>query len=225
MPAWSSAVPEPYRFRRVRSVELMDLPGLPARERALALQGLDRITGWPGQRGPLLRALKRLLGAPTGRRLKLVEVGAGTGQTARWLQAELRAAGYRAELRATDLFPLPGVQKLDALKKNLPEADVYFSNLFLHHLPDAGIPAMFKAQARASRLGVVHFDLQRHWMHYIGARLALRWAHRINQIDGLRSIQQAYTRAELAALAQEALPGFRLRWTPPFRWILTWKKP
>jgi hypothetical protein len=228
MPAWSLAAPEwIYRFRRVRSVELMDLPDLPAGQRELSLQGLDRIGGWWGQREPLVEALAGLMGGPGRRKLRLVEVGAGSGALAPWIERSLLQRGYRVQVLATDLHPMPGVKRLDALKKNLPEADIYFSNLFLHHLPDASLPILFKAQARASRLGFVHFDVQRHWAHFYGAALRIQLAGlpAINFTDALRSIQQGYTRQELQALAAQGAPGARLRWVLPCRWMLTWKRP
>ena len=228
MPAWSLAAPEwIYRFRRVRSLELMDLPGLEAGQRELSLVGLDRISRWWGQREPLAAALARLLGKPGRRRLRLVEVGAGSGALAPWVESSLGRRGYRVEVLATDLHPLPGVKRLDALKKKLPEADVYFSNLFLHHLPDSDLPKLFTAQAAASRLGFVHFDVQRHWAHFYGAALRIKLAGlpAINFTDALRSIQQGYTRAELQALANQAVAGADLRWVLPCRWMLTWRRP
>jgi hypothetical protein len=113
------------------------------------------------------------------------------------------------------------------LQAKLPEADLYYSNLFLHHLPDAALPPLFARQAKASRLGFAHYDLQRHWAHFYGASLRIRLARlpRINWTDGLRSIQQGYTRAELSALAAQGVQGARLRWCLPCRWLLTWKRP
>jgi hypothetical protein len=248
MPAWSLAAPEwVYRFRRLRRAERMDEKGLPAWEREAALQGLEEISTWWGQRQPLLKAVLELLGPPNTKRLRLVEVGAGSGHTARWMSGELLKRGYRAEVLATDLhpirpphreygwggsrpaptiFPGVGVRRLDALRGRLPDADLYYSNLFLHHLPDAALPQLFARQARASRLGFVHYDLQRHWAHFYGASLRLRWAGlpRINWTDGLRSIQQGYTRADLSALAAAGVAGVRLRWCLPCRWMLTWKR-
>jgi hypothetical protein len=228
MPAWSLAAPEwVYRFRRLRRQERMDQSGLPDAERQRALEGLERIGTWWGQRQPLLGAIGSLLGAPGRRRLRLIEVGAGSGHTAAWVSAQLALRGYRAEVLPTDLRPVEGVRRLDALKGRLPDADLYYSNLFLHHLPDAALPPLFARLARASRLGFAHFDLQRHWLHFYGAslRLGLGGLPRINWTDGLASIQQGYTRAELEALAAQGVPGAELRWCLPFRWMLTWKRP
>jgi hypothetical protein len=157
---------------------------------------------------------------------RLVEVGAGSGHLAQWVGVRLREMGHSVEVLATDREPAEGVSRLDALERNLPEADIYFSNLMLHHLEDADVRTMFERQAAASSVGLLHCDLHRHWAHFYGAGFLL-WASgmpRIIRQDGATSIQQGFTRAELGALAETALPGARIAWHFPFRWILTWRK-
>jgi hypothetical protein len=203
----------------------MDAAGTSADERRAALDGLDRISAWPGQRVPLLRGLASLLGKPRPRVRRLVEVGAGSGRLAAWVEFRLRALGHKVEVLATDREASEGVAKMDALAGPLPEADLYFSNLLLHHLGDSDVRRMFSLQASASGVGLLHCDLHRHWLHYHGAGFFLRAARMpaIIQDDGARSIQQGFTRRELEALA-EGLPGARVAWTFPFRWMLTWRR-
>ena len=223
MPASSSAAPKPsYHFKRLRSTELMDLPGLDPSEREAALRGIEEISHWPGQRRPLLMALLRVIGPASGR-LKLVELGAGSGHLSRWVALELARRGFEAEVLPTDLFPHPSVEKLDCLDPALPEADLYFSSLLLHHLDDASVSSMLALHASKARLGFAHFDLQRSLLHFYlaKARIALAGLPRINQIDALLSIQQGYSRRELRDLAG---PGPKIRWSFPFRWMLEWRR-
>jgi len=204
----------------------MDSEGLAPAERQAALDGLERIGRWPGQRAPVLKELASLLGRPQPGTRRLVEVGAGSGHLAQWVGVRLRAMGHSVEVLATDREPAEGVTRLDALDRGLPEADIYFSNLMLHHLEDADVRTMFGRQAAASRLGLLHCDLHRHWAHYYGAGFLL-WAAGMPDIirqDGASSIQQGFTRAELGDLAESVLPGARIEWHFPFRWILTWRK-
>jgi hypothetical protein len=100
----------------------MDAKDLPAWEREAALKGLEEISRWWGQRRPLLKGILELLGPPSARRLKLIEVGAGSGHTAAWIRQELAKRAYRAEVLATDREPVPHlkVRRLDALKGRLP---------------------------------------------------------------------------------------------------------
>jgi hypothetical protein len=228
MPAWSLAAPEwVYRPWRLRRTELMDLPGLPKSERDEALAGLERLSAWPGSRGPMLESVREVLGPPDGKRLRLVELGAGGGTTARWMAVQLAGLGYRADVLATDLVAAPGVRKLDAVSGRLPGADLYYSNLLLHHLPDAGVRRMLRRSAAASARGSVHLDLQRHWIHYYGAMALVRLAGlpAINRVDARLSIQQGYTRAEWMDLARGLGAGARAGWQFPFRWRLAWKRP
>jgi hypothetical protein len=202
----------------------MDDPDVDPRQRQAALEGLDRLNRWPGQRVPVLKGLSRLLGPPTGGTRRLVELGAGSGALARWLAPRLEGLGHRVEVLATDLSAAEGVQVLDALGPSLPEADIYFSNLMLHHLDDAAVSSMLAAQARRSRIGFAHFDLRRHWLHYYGAAVLLRLSRMPDIIvqDGARSIQQGFTRGELLALG--AGLDVRVRAQGLFRWMLSWRR-
>lgn len=216
-----------YQFRRIRRPERMDSTGLDPVERQAALDGLRTISRWPGQRGPILRALAALLGRPQPGVRRLVEVGAGSGHLSRWVSSRLRALGHQVEVLATDLEAADGVTRMDALSARPPEADIYFSNLMLHHLEDADVQTMFRLQAAASRVGLLHYELHRHWAHFYGARFLLKAGGlpEIVQSDGATSIQQGYTRRELRALAEASLPKARITWHFPFRWLLTWKRP
>jgi hypothetical protein len=204
----------------------MDLFGLAEAERQEALLGIERISHWPGQRAPLLNTLQRILGPPGPKRLKLIELGAGSGHLARWISGELAARGYDAEVLATDLVAHAGVKKLDCLKGTLPAADLYYSSLLLHHLKDEEVARMLRLQAAKARLGFVHFDLQRNLLHFYLAKILTRLGgfHRINQVDALRSIQQGYIRSELKALSSAAGLASDIRWSFPFRWLLSWKR-
>ena len=206
---------------------MMDRPGVSKPERDAALAGLERLSAWPGTRGPLLESVRKLLGPPTAKRLRLVELGAGGGALSRWLSGRLSGLGYRAEVLATDLVAAPGVRRLDALAGRLPRADLYFSNLLLHHLDDRGVRRLLERSARASARGSVHLDLQRHWFHYYGAMalVAAAGLPRINRVDARLSIQQGYTRSEWMALARGLGAGAEATWQFPFRWRLAWKRP
>jgi hypothetical protein len=228
MPAWSSEgfKAPAYRFQRIRALEVMDQEGLDPDLRAQALKGIEAISHWWGQRRPLLREILALIAPQRGRHLRLVELGAGSGHLSRWIAAELARRGFDAEVIPTDLLPSPGVQVLDCLAEVQPEADLYFSNLLLHHLGDWQACQMMLIQAKSARIGFVHFDLQRHWLHYQLAKFRTRLAglHPINLADALLSIQQGYSKAEWGTFATAT--GLRLtaRWRAPFRWLLTWKK-
>ena len=227
MPAWSldgSKAPA-YRRARVRVREVMDDPALDPALREEALKGIEAISHWAGQRRPLLREILGLLGKPA-RKYRLIEIGAGSGHLSRWVEAELKKRGYEAEVLATDIFPYPGVGILDGSRGPLPEADIYFSSLVLHHLGDWQACRMMLLQSQAAKIGFVHFELRRHWLYFQLVKLAVKAArlHPINQIDALLSVQQSFTRQEIKTFATATGLKIRVKASLPFRWLLTWRR-
>jgi hypothetical protein len=58
----------------------------------------------------------------------------------------------------------------------------------------------------------------------LGSRV-LTTSHVVH-VDGPRSVEGAFTRAEALALAERAgLNGARVSRRWPFRWLLTWRRP
>lgn len=207
---------------------MMDDPRLAPSQYQAALKGLDRIHAATRMGDAVLAKILKWA-APIKRRLSLVELGAGSGHLSRWLAVRLAAAGVDAEIKATDLRPAPGVAQLDALDPaRLPEADIYYSCLFLHHLSDGQAARMLALQGAKAGLGLMHLDLERHFLHYYGAKAFLRLVpgmHPINHHDAAASIQQGFSHADLAGLLHEANLAGRVEWIFPFRWLLSWRRP
>lgn len=215
-----------YRFERVRQAEEMDKPGLDPEVHEIALKGLEQIAGWPGQREPLFRRVAQMA-QRAGRPVRIVELGAGSGHLCRWMDGRFKEMGLEAEVIATDLHAAPGVLAADATKpRTWPRADIYFSNLTLHHLDDRLVVDLMKNMTARAPLGWLAFDLQRHWLHYIGARAAMsaRGMHPILLNDGARSIQQGFTRKDLKDLAGKAGLKLEITWHFPFRWLVGFEK-
>ncbi|TVP53812.1 MAG: methyltransferase domain-containing protein [Gemmatimonadales bacterium] len=82
--------------------------------------------------------------------------------------------------------------------------DVIVSSLTLHHLSDTEAAGFLRELSRVAGLRVLVSDLERHPVHYAGARMlgTTLWRRDpITRIDGPLSVLRSYTRAELANLA------------------------
>ncbi len=105
--------------------------------------------------------------------------------------------------------------------------DVAHSSLVVHHLDPDEVVAALREMARVARLGVVVNDLVRGRLTFIGAWVLARIVtrDRYTRHDGPLSVQRAYTRGELRALAAAAglievaaMDGFAgHRWSVAFR--------
>ena len=201
----------------------MDRSDLDPALRQQALEGLLRLRRIFLRPGALLAAMVRILPPPSSRTLRLVELGAGSGDLSTRLGRALERTGRRVEMVATDRIGSPGVQAFDCTGADgWMDADLFFSNLLLHHLGVDEIRRSLGMQARHGRSGAVHLDLVRSGLSYYLTRgfLPLLRYPRINQSDGLLSIQAAFSTAELRALANGICAGSEVRRIPPFRQIL-----
>lgn len=223
------ALPRPWRYVRDRKIgaEAMDRPDMDPALREQALQGLERLRRIWLRPGPLLEAIDQNLSSLNVRTFRLVELGAGTGSLCAWIGRELARRGRRVEMVATDKLEAPGVKAFDcAGRSGWMDADLYFSNLMLHHLDEKEIRDSLMRQLQHSRYGSVHLDLARSGVSYYLTRvfMPLLGYPRINQSDGLVSIQSAFNATELEAVARENNANAEVRPVHPFRQILTVRK-
>jgi len=205
----------------------MDRTDLDPTLRDQALQGLQRLRRIFLRPGPLLEAIDRTLPTSNGRTFRLVELGSGTGTLCDWIGSELRRRGRRVEMVATDKMEAPGVERFDgASQGGWKDADLFFSNLFLHHLAEGDIRQSLARQFQHSRLGYIHLDLVRGAVSYYLTRvfMPLLGYSRIIQSDGLLSIQAAFVAKELEAVAREDSGNSEVRSIYPFRQILVMSK-
>ena len=219
-------LPRSWHFAKERSpqIEAMDRSDLDPAFRQQALAGLARLRRIFLRPGPLLRAIVRILPPPGNRTLRLVELGAGSGELSVWLGRALERTGRRVEIVPTDRFAAPGVRAFDCTAASgWLDADMFFSNLLLHHLSVDEIRRSLRMQAQHARSGSVHMDLVRTGLSYYLTRIFLPLLRypRIIQSDALLSVQAAFTVAELRGLANGICVGSEIRWIPPFRQILT----
>jgi ubiquinone/menaquinone biosynthesis C-methylase UbiE len=227
--------------RRRPSREWLDDPTLvPISEVRRNLEDLRSVHAWGGA-----KALERHLSdrvrtlAVAGRPLRILDVGAGSGDMAGRLQRGLRRRGHRATVVALDLrwrhlltgrvmtmaaAPAPAVAA-DAFRLPFPDAafDLAISTLFFHHFSPEENRSVLAEMSRVAPHGVAVLDLRRHRAPALFVSLAgpLLFRSRVSVHDGLASVNQAYTLDEALAIARDAVARPRARRVFPFRWLLT----
>jgi SAM-dependent methyltransferase len=231
---------------RRRRPELMDQPGLDAREHARALDGLRRINlvsrtvaaFWPS-----LAKLARGRPLDVGP-LRVLDVATGGGDVPVALASRARRSGLAIEVDGCDVSPRAvaiareraagrGMRArfftLDALAEPIPEGyDVLLCSLFLHHLDEADASSLLRKMAAAAQRLVLVDDLARSPAGSCLAWLACHALSRSRTVrhDGPVSAAAAFTPAEALDLARRAgLPEATTRRRWPCRFLLSWSRP
>ena len=226
-------------FRRERTPEIMDEPGLdPAAHRA-ALADLARINRVSLSAAILWPPLCRLARRHPGKTLRVLDVATGGGDVPVELWRRAERAGLDVRLFGCDISPTAldvaranaakggaAVKffRHDVLKAALPgRYDAVACSLFLHHLSADEAAAVLARMAACSDGSVLVNDLDRSALGYALAWLGTRALSRspVVRFDGPVSVRSAFTPREARALAVRAgLKGVRVgrRW--PFRFLL-----
>jgi SAM-dependent methyltransferase len=221
--------------RRAAGPERMDEPRVGAHDMSAALRDLDRLSsllgGWSVSLAPLLRRLDGRNG-----RVRLLDLGAGSGAMARELCRRARGRGADVRVVALDSHPVTCRLARDAAGRSgqvlvvradatrLPFADGAFdlahASLVLHHLgePEAALREM----RRVSREGFVVSDLERSRLAHGAVWLASRLLARspLVRADGPLSVRRGFRRADLERWRGAAgLERLAFRRRAPFRWL------
>nr|WP_280527571.1 class I SAM-dependent methyltransferase [Deinococcus humi] len=167
----------------------------------------------------------------------LLDIGCGGGDVpralARWAARDgftLRITAIDADARAVafaqDQPPVSGLHFRQAMSGDLMREgqrfDLVTSNHLLHHLTASELSALLQdCEGLCSDL-VVHSDIQRSPLAYLGFRAGVAPLFRGSFIgpDGLLSIRRSFTAAELRELAP---PDWTVRTVIPFRNLLMYE--
>jgi 2-polyprenyl-3-methyl-5-hydroxy-6-metoxy-1,4-benzoquinol methylase len=223
--------------------ELLDDPGLDTPEVYRALDGLRRLNFISRSAGTLWAEMKKLARARQLRHLRVLDIACGGGDVAIALMRRAKKSGIALVVEACDLNPRSleyARQKAgqaghtikffvrDVLDEPLPgDYDIVVCSLFLHHLQEHEAIKLLRHLAGAARYLVLLNDLQRSMVNcamvWLGSRLLSR-SHVVHR-DAMLSMKNAFTRAELAALAERAgLREFSITALLPARMMLRWEK-
>ncbi len=220
----------------------MDDPVLDERRHREALRGLARINAWSGSERSLwsaLRPLAHTAHAP----LRVLDVATGSGDVPLALWSRARRAGMPLTVHGCDVSPRAVACATaraaangaplhffvrDALAGPLPaDYDVVTCSLFLHHLDEAQAAGLLLRMTQAALRMVILQDLVRsqwsYWLALVGTRLLS--GSEVVHFDGPRSVESAFTVAEIAALAHRmGLDDVVLSSHWPCRFVLVWKR-
>ena len=167
---------------------------------------------------PLLKALRE---GGLNRRIRIVDIGCGTGFVVRWLVAnaylgddvdligadfnealvnEARRLSERENLNCTFVVA-------NAFRLAQP-ADIFLSTGILHHFRGDGLAELLKQHRDA--LAFVHFDFHNSPMSPLGSWLfhAVRMREPLAKHDGVLSAVRAHKSRHLLKVARSAAPGF-----------------
>lgn len=169
---------------------------------------------------PILKALRQ---GGVQRKIRIVDIGCGTGFVLRWLAAhnalddeiELIGADFNAAL-IEEAEKLAATENLNckfvvanAFRLNQP-ADIYLSTGILHHFRDESLTELFRQQNRAETCAFVHFDFCNSPFAPLGAWLfhAVRMREPLSKHDGVLSAVRAYKSPDLLRAAGRGAPDF-----------------
>ena len=191
-------------MRRTVTPELLDTDSGTAQEIQASLADLRRANRWFGGVSTTCDLLIRVAETTRTRSLRVLDVGAATGDVVAAAAERLGGQGITVTFVLLDRSPshLNGAHSAiisDAL--TLPFADESFDvvtcSLFLHHLEPKEIQQFVGEALRVARLAVTVNDLRRHPLHLALVYAALPLFSRLTRHDAPASVRRAYTQAEL----------------------------
>ena len=209
---------------RIHSEEILDAGTASPADVRESLGDLRRLNTWLGGRR-ILRALLREQVRRTGlARFTLLDAGTGSGD----LAADI-ARKFPAWVCGLDRQPLhlqaerdgewsPVAADMQAMPFPPRSFDFVAASLVLHHFEDDAAVKLLREMASLGRHALLVNDLERHVLPWWFIQYAPFARNYVSRLDGAASVQRAFTREELAALAERAgFRRFRVRKHVPFR--------
>lgn len=191
-------------MRQSFETEILDNNNVPEHLVDRAYRDLTRIHQFLGDTRAIIAAIRRDP-LPVHR---VLDIGCARGGVLQHIQRRLavEVVGVDRNPPASGTTPFP-ILRADAIQDRLPLADVAFSMLVAHHLAPAELAALIRNAGRSCRR-LILLDLVRHRLPLVLFRLFVApLVSPITSADGCASIRRAYTPAELARIAREALDG------------------
>jgi len=175
----------------------------------------------------------------TTRLTTLLDIGSGGGDVSRALARWAVRDGLRLDVTGIDpdarahAFSLAQPQQQGLIFRRAYSSelvtesarfDFVVSNHLIHHLNAAQLGALLVDSERLGTRRVLHADIERSRLAYLGFSVVTRpfFRHSYIRPDGLTSIRRSFTAGELTAASP---PGWRVRRGRPSRLLLVWDAP
>lgn len=201
----------------------MDDPKLDPALHRQALRGLKRINWVTNSIQAVWQEINKLSKSHSGSSpISILDVACGSGDSLIQIGKLAKAADFDVRLTGMDISPVAvestalnarkakvklATIESDVLSdKPLPQHDVVFCSLFLHHLDDSQALVLLRKMKSGGKHLVLVSDLLRSRSGYmlavVGTRLLSR--SRVVHVDGPRSVEAAFTEREFQKLSTEA---------------------
>ena len=202
------------------------------------LDELETINTWLGGYEPVLDALAQLRPRlPSGRPVRLADLGSGGGDTLRHIARWARKNNVRVELAGIDanqfMLDYAAAKSRDYSEITYQQFDIFAPefqrrpydvltcSLFCHHFTDDELVALLRQWQQQAQVAVVINDLHRHWLAYY----SIKWLTRLLggsylvRHDAPLSVARAFRRQDwVNLLARAGITQYELRWRWAFRW-------
>jgi SAM-dependent methyltransferase len=231
---------------RLEARELMDDLSISGPDLTDALDELRWVNRFLGGYAAAFRVLLPFLRSRRGRKVTILDLGTGLADLPELIVRRAARERLDVEIVAIDANEaavthagavldrrLPGplrerieLRQMDAERMPFDSGsfDVVIASLFLHHFDDEKAAILLRTMNRLARSGILVNDLHRHPLAYAGIRAVtiLLPVSPVFRNDGPVSVRRAFTRADLADLADRAgLEHYIIRWHWAFRWTLS----
>lgn len=230
--------------KRSERLERIDTGDYTPEEYERFLVEIRKVNKYAGDARALRRTAVESMQHSKAAELRILDVGAGSGELLRQFAKYARSQENQATLCGLELnersarsileesrsFPEIVSVQADGLKMPFADRsfDIVISSLFTHHLTDSQLIAILREMARVSRGEVFVIDLHRHPMALLAYK-AFCTVFRISQLvrqDGSLSILRAFKPSELAGYAEQAgLRDYKVERSFPFRLVLRFSAP
>lgn len=227
---------------RSMTAELMDDLEASGEDLSRALVELDSINYLLGGNYVTLNGLSRLLKSAHAYRVKIADLGCGSGEMLKRIRRltdkqniEATLVGFDANRNVIKHATLhtPATCRIQYEAVNIfsdefkeRKFDVVTATLFFHHFTDGQLIAFFRQLKSQVSLGMVINDIHRHWFAYYAIKILTRLISRSAMVkhDAPASVSRAFKKKELRQIIDTAgVRQYEIKWRWAFRWqVVVW---
>lgn len=221
--------------KRADTLELLDQPGIPAKDIQRNLYELSVINQKLGGHAVTIQGFYHLTDKPA--QINVCEVGCGGGDNLKAI--EKKAKNHYPGLSFTGIdINEDCINVAENIKWEKPirflvsdykkvhfdsKPDIIFCSLFCHHFKEDELIEMFRWMSENSVLGFFINDLHRHVFAFYSIRIltSLFSKSYLVKNDAPLSVLRGFKKKELCALLDKAgISNYTIRWRWAFRWLV-----